>query len=308
MKSIPHSTTLAERYPYRAIGWNLRTRKLRFDRLPKLMGILNITPDSFSDGGKWMDRSLAIDQALQMEADGASIIDIGGESTRPYSQSVSIDEELRRVLPIVEAIQNAVHVPLSIDTTKAAVAKEAIAAGVEIINDISGLEADPEMVPLAVESGAGVCAMHMQGTPQTMQDDPQYDDVVLDIFDYLQARYRQLRYAGIDRTKICLDPGIGFGKSHQHNFDLMAKCDEFHTLGCPILVGHSRKGFLAKTLGDKDMDRTLATVGASLTLARLGVQIIRVHDVRANMEALEAFVSTGGIDGVAMELPDDPIR
>lgn len=308
MKSIPHSTTLAERYPYRAIGWNLRTRKLRFDRLPKLMGILNITPDSFSDGGKWMDRSLAIDQALQMEADGASIIDIGGESTRPYSQSVSTDEELRRVLPIVEAIQNAVHVPLSIDTTKAAVAKEAIAAGVEIINDISGLEADPEMVPLAVESGAGVCAMHMQGTPQTMQDDPQYDDVVLDIFDYLQARYRQLRYAGIDRTKICLDPGIGFGKSHQHNFDLMAKCDEFHTLGCPILVGHSRKGFLAKTLGDKDMDRTLATVGASLTLARLGVQIIRVHDVRANMEALEAFVSTGGIDGVAMELPDDPIR
>lgn len=308
MKSIPHSTTLAERYPYRAIGWNLRTRKLRFDRLPKLMGILNITPDSFSDGGKWMDRSLAIDQALQMEADGASIIDIGGESTRPYSQSVSTDEELRRVLPIVEAIQNAVHVPLSIDTTKAAVAKEAIAAGVEIINDISGLEADPEMVPLAVESGAGVCAMHMQGTPQTMQDDPQYDDVVLDIFDYLQARYRQLRYAGIDRTKICLDPGIGFGKSHQHNFDLMAKCDEFHTLGCPILVGHSRKGFLAKTLGDKDMDHTLATVGASLTLARLGVQIIRVHDVRANMEALEAFVSTGGIDGVAMELPDDPIR
>lgn len=308
MKSIPHGTTLAERYPYRAIGWNLRTRKLRFDRLPKLMGILNITPDSFSDGGKWMDRSLAIDQALQMEADGASIIDIGGESTRPYSQSVSTDEELRRVLPIVEAIQNAVHVPLSIDTTKAAVAKEAIAAGVEIINDISGLEADPEMVPLALESGAGVCAMHMQGTPQTMQDDPQYDDVVLDIFDYLQARYRQLRYAGIDRTKICLDPGIGFGKSHQHNFDLMAKCDEFHTLGCPILVGHSRKGFLAKTLGDKDMDRTLATVGASLTLARLGVQIIRVHDVRANMEALEAFVSTGGIDGVAMELPDDPIR
>ncbi|PQO29321.1 dihydropteroate synthase [Bremerella cremea] len=308
MKSIPHSTTLAERYPYRAIGWNLRTRKLRFDRLPKLMGILNITPDSFSDGGKWMDQNAAIDQALQMEADGASIIDIGGESTRPYSQSVSTDEELRRVLPIVEAIQNAVHVPLSIDTTKAAVAKEAIAAGVEIINDISGLEADPEMVPLAVESGAGVCAMHMQGTPQTMQDDPQYDDVVLDIFDYLQARYRQLRYAGIDRTKICLDPGIGFGKSHQHNFDLMAKCDEFHTLGCPILVGHSRKGFLAKTLGDKDMDRTLATVGASLTLARLGVQIIRVHDVRANMEALEAFVSTGGIDGVAMELPDDPIR
>lgn len=311
MKSIPHSTTLAERYPYRAITWNLRTRKLRFDRLPKLMGILNVTPDSFSDGGqfalggKGLDINAVVDRALQMEADGVSIIDIGGESTRPYSEVVSVDEELRRVVPIIEAVHRAVHVPLSIDTTKAAVAKEAISAGVEIINDISGLEADPEMVPLAVETGVGVCTMHMQGTPQTMQDDPQYDDVVLDIFDYLQARYRQLRYAGIDRSKVCLDPGIGFGKTHQHNFDLMAKCDEFHTLGCPVLVGHSRKGFLAKTLRDKDKDRTFATVGASLTLARLGIQIIRVHDVRANMEALEAFVATGGVDGVAMELPED---
>ncbi len=255
-----------------------------------------------------MDVNAAVDRALQMEADGASIIDIGGESTRPYSEPVPVAEELRRVVPVVEAIHRAVHVPLSIDTTKAVVAKETIAAGVEIINDISGLEADPEMVPLAVETGAGVCAMHMQGTPQTMQDDPQYEDVVLDIFDYLQARYRQLRYAGIERTRICLDPGIGFGKSHQHNFDLMAQCDEFHTLGCPVLVGHSRKGFLAKTLGDKNKNRTLATVGASLTLARLGIQIIRVHDVRANMEALEAFVATGGVDGISLELPDNPIH
>nr|WP_234824155.1 dihydropteroate synthase [Bremerella cremea] len=310
---MPHSTTLAERYPYRAITWNLRTKKFRFDRLPKLMGILNVTPDSFSDGGqfsstgKGLDVKAVVDRALQMEADGASILDIGGESTRPYADPVSVEEELRRVIPIIEAVHEAVHIPLSIDTTKAAVAKEAISAGVEIINDISGLEADPEMVPLAVETGVGICAMHMQGTPQTMQDDPQYDDVVLDIFDYLQARYRQLRYAGIDRSKICLDPGIGFGKTHQHNLDLMAKCDEFHTLGCPILVGHSRKGFLAKLLGDKDKDRTLATVGATLTLARLGIQIIRVHDVRANQEALEAFVATGGIDGVALELPETPI-
>ena len=272
------------------------------------MGILNVTPDSFSDGGQWMDIHAAVDRAVQMEAEGAAIIDIGGESTRPYAEPVSLKEELQRVIPIVEKISHAVHIPISIDTSKAAVAKEAIAAGVEIINDVSGLEADPEMVPLAVETGVGVCAMHSQGTPQTMQDDPQYDDVVLDIFDYLQARYRQLRYAGIEKGKLCLDPGIGFGKSHQHNLDLIAQCDEFHTLSCPVLVGHSRKGFLAKTLQDKDQDRTLATVGATLTLARLGIQIIRVHDIRPNMEALEAFVATGGVDGISLELPESPIQ
>ncbi|GAA4440638.1 dihydropteroate synthase [Bremerella cremea] len=268
-----------------------------------LMGIVNVTPDSFSDGGKWFDKNAAIDHALQLQADGAEILDIGGESTRPYSEPVDPAEELLRVIPVIQGIAEQVSIPISIDTTKAAVAKEAIAAGAEIINDISGMEADAAMVPLAIETGVGVCAMHMQGTPQTMQDDPTYDDVVLDIFDYLQNRYRQLRYQGIDRAKICLDPGIGFGKSHQHNLDLMAKCDEFHTLGCPLLVGHSRKGFLAKILGDKDKDRTLSTVGATLTLARLGVQIIRVHDVKANKEALDAFIATGGIDGISAELP-----
>lgn len=296
--------TLAQRYPYRSLTWQLRTRTLRFDRNPKLMGILNVTPDSFSDGGKWIDKQAAIDQALQMEADGADILDIGGESTRPYSDPVSADEEIRRVIPVIEALGESLHIPISIDTMKAAVAKEAIAAGVEIINDVSGLEFDPDMIPLAVESGVGVCAMHMQGNPQTMQDSPEYEDVVLDIFDYLQDRYRQLRYAGIERGKICLDPGIGFGKTHQHNLDLMAQCDEFHALNCPILVGHSRKGFLAKILGDKEMDRTLATVGSTLTLARLGIQIIRVHDVKANKEALDAFVATGGVDGISRELPE----
>ena len=270
------------------------------------MGILNVTPDSFSDGGQWIDTSAAIERAIQMEADGAEIVDIGGESTRPYADAVSADEELRRVMPVIEALADAIHIPISIDTTKAAVAKEAIAAGAEIINDVSGLEADPDMVPVALESGAGLCVMHMQGTPQTMQDDPSYDDVVLDILDYLQSRYRQLCYAGIDRTKVCLDPGIGFGKTHQHNLDLMARCDEFHTLACPLLVGHSRKGFLAKILRDPDKDRTLATVGATLALARLGVQIIRVHDVKPNKEALDAFVATGGIDGIAAELPSPP--
>ncbi|MEW4451889.1 dihydropteroate synthase [Bremerella sp. JC817] len=303
MRPIPHSTTLAQRYPYRAVSWQLRTQTLRFSRTPMLMGIVNVTPDSFSDGGKWFDKNAAIDHALQLQADGAEILDIGGESTRPYSEPVDPAEELMRVIPVIQGIAEQVSIPISIDTTKAAVAKEAIAAGAEIINDISGMEADAAMIPLAIETGVGVCAMHMQGTPQTMQDDPTYDDVVLDIFDYLQNRYRQLRYEGIDRAKICLDPGIGFGKSHQHNLDLMAKCDEFHSLGCPLLVGHSRKGFLAKILGDKDKDRTLSTVGSTLTLARLGVQIIRVHDVKANKEALDAFIATGGIDGISAELP-----
>ncbi|QDU77016.1 Dihydropteroate synthase [Bremerella volcania] len=304
MRSTPHSTTLAQRYPHRALTWQLRTRTLRFDRNPKLMGILNVTPDSFSDGGQWVDKHAAIDRALQMEAEGADILDIGGESTRPYSDPVSAQEELQRVLPVLESLAESLRIPISIDTTKALVAKEAIAAGAEIINDVSGLQADPEMIPLAVETGAGICAMHMQGNPQTMQDAPEYDDVVLDIFDYLQDRYRQLRYAGIERAKICLDPGIGFGKTHQHNLDLMAQCDEFHALNCPILVGHSRKGFLAKILGDKDMDRTLATVGSTLTLARLGIQIIRVHDVKANKQALDAFVATGGVDCIPRELPE----
>lgn len=304
MRSTPHSTTLAQRYPYRALTWQLRTRSLRFNRTPKLMGILNVTPDSFSDGGQWIDKHAAIDRALQMEAEGADILDIGGESTRPYSEPVSPAEEIRRVIPVIQSLAESLRIPISIDTTKASVAREAIAAGAEIINDVSGLEADPDMIPLAVETGVGICAMHMQGNPQTMQDYPEYDDVVLDIFDYLQDRYRQLRYAGIERSKICLDPGIGFGKTHQHNLDLMAQCDEFHALNCPILVGHSRKGFLAKILGDKDLDRTIATVGSTLTLARLGVQIIRVHDVKANKEALDAFVGTGGVDGVPRELPE----
>ncbi len=304
MRSTPHSTTLAQRYPYRALTWQLRTQVLRFDRTPMLMGILNVTPDSFSDGGKWIDKNAAVDRALQMEAEGASILDIGGESTRPYSDPVSEEEEIRRVAPVIQAVSESLQIPISIDTTKAAVAKEAIAAGAEIINDVSGLEFDPAMVPLAVDTGVGVCAMHMQGTPQTMQDNPEYDDVVLDIFDYLQNRYRQLRYAGIDRSKICLDPGIGFGKTHQHNLDLMAQCDEFHTLGCPLLVGHSRKGFLAKILGNKDKDRTAATVGATLALARLGVQIIRVHEIKSTKEALDAFVACGGVDGVPHELPE----
>lgn len=253
------------------------------------MGIINATPDSFSDGGEFFDAAAAIARGEQLVSDGADLLDIGGESTRPYAEQVSAEEELRRTQPVVAGLAACVTVPLSIDTSKAPVAAAAIEAGAEVINDVTGLAGDPAMLSLAVDSGAGVCAMHMQGTPQTMQDDPQYDDLVGEIHDYLAARRDALLAAGLQRERICLDPGIGFGKTHEHNIELMANCWRLHDLGCPLLVGHSRKGFLAKIIGDKLADRTAATVGAAIALALQGVQVIRVHDVRPVREALLAM-------------------
>jgi dihydropteroate synthase len=297
-----HGQTLNERFPKRAVRWKLRTRELSFGRLPLLMGIVNVTPDSFSDGGKFYDPQQAVEQALRLVDDGADIIDIGGESTRPYSEKVAIDEELRRVMPVLESLRGKVDVPISIDTSKAKIAKAALEIGAEIINDVTGLTGDPEMVALAVKNNVGVCAMHMQGTPQTMQDAPKYGDVVAEIGEYLAERKAALLDAGVELERICLDPGIGFGKTHQHNLTLMANCWRFHELGCPLLVGHSRKGFLAKTIGDSDRDRTAATAGSAISLSLQGVQVIRVHDVRAVKDALLAFAATGGIDGAAAEL------
>jgi dihydropteroate synthase len=281
----------------RATYWQLRTRTLEFPRRPLIMGIVNVTPDSFSDGGQFLDPAAAVAQALQLVADGADLLDIGGESTRPYAEPVSADEELRRVSPVIEALAAEVRIPLSIDTSKATVARAAIEAGAEIINDITGLTGDPAMIDLAVKSGVGVCAMHMQGTPQSMQDNPNYKDVVGEVREYLRERRDALLSAGVSRDRICLDPGVGFGKTHEHNMTLMRHCYEFHELGCPLLVGHSRKGFLGKLIGDKEADRTNATVGAALGLAVQGVQIVRVHDVRPLREALVAFDATNGLNG-----------
>lgn len=263
------------------------------------MGILNVTPDSFSDGGRFVDTYAAVAHALELVAQGADLLDIGGESTRPYAEPVGADEELRRVMPVIDQIVSQIDAPLSIDTSKAPVARAAIDAGAEIINDITGFESDAAMLPLAAETQAAVCAMHMQGTPQTMQDNPAYDDVVSEISEYLHRRRDALIAAGIERDRICLDPGIGFGKTHEHNITLMANCRTFHYLGCPLLVGHSRKGFLGKLIGDKEADRTQATVGAALGLAVQGVQIVRVHDVRPLREALAAFEASGGYDGLS---------
>jgi dihydropteroate synthase len=276
--------------------WRLRSCELTFSQRPLLMGIVNVTPDSFSDGGLCFDPAAAIDHGLRLAEQGAEILDVGGESTRPYSTPVTAAEELRRVLPVVQALAERTRIPVSIDTSKAAVAAEAIAAGAEIINDVTGLEGDPAMLTLARETGVGVCAMHMQGTPQTMQDHPQYAAVVDDIFAYLRERRDALLAHGLDRDRICLDPGIGFGKTHEHNLALLAHCGRYHDLGCPLLVGHSRKGFIGKVLGDKQADRLAGTIGVALALARQGVQVIRVHDVLPVRQALLLFEAAGGLD------------
>ena len=275
--------------------WRLRTRELRFERLPRLMGIVNVTPDSFSDGGKFFSPQAAIERGLRLLADGADILDIGGESTRPYSQGVGAVEELDRVAPVIEGILAAApRAILSIDTSKSAVARAAADAGVEILNDVTGLEGDAAMPEVAVEYGLGVCAMHMRGTPQTMQDDPEYGDVVGEIRTYLQQRRDALLAAGVQRERICLDPGIGFGKTHEHNWTLLSHAAAFHEIGCPLLVGHSRKGFLGNLLGDKTVDRDGATAGAAAALATQGVQVLRVHNVRLVREVLMGWDAGGG--------------
>ena len=276
----------------RSDGWTLRTKRLSFGSRPVIMGIVNVTPDSFSDGGKFFDPQTAVEHGLQLVQDGAGILDIGGESTRPYSDSVPVRDELARVIPVIEKLAASTDVPISIDTSKAIVAREAVAAGAEIINDVTGLEGDPEMLSVAQQAQAGICAMHMQGTPQTMQDAPTYDDVVEDIFRYLQARRDALLSAGIAQDRICLDPGIGFGKTHEHNLQLLQSSERFHQLGCPVLVGHSRKGFIAHLLDDRECERMSGTVGAALGLATQGIQIIRVHDVAELNRALILFQQT----------------
>ena len=280
----------------RSAHWQLRTRRLDLPRRPLVMGILNVTPDSFSDGGQFDNLRAALNHGVRMAAEGADLIDIGGESTRPYSEPISAEDELRRVLPVVQGLAERVGAVLSIDTSKALVAKEALAAGAEVINDVTALTGDPGMIEVALETGAGVCAMHMRGTPQTMQVQPVYDDVVAEIFAYLQRRRDALLAAGIDRDRLALDPGIGFGKTHEHNLTLLNHCHRFHALGCPLLVGHSRKGYIGKVLGDKLADRMAGTLGVSLSLARQGVQVLRVHDVGPTHEALLLFEATGGLD------------
>jgi len=274
--------------------WRLRTQTLELPQRPLLAGIVNVTPDSFSDGGKFLDVDAAVAHALTLLADGADLVDVGGESTRPGATPVPSAVEMERVLPVIRRLVDETDVPISIDTRKAAVARAAIDAGAEIINDVTGFEGDPAMIGVAVESAAGLCVMHMQGTPETMQVNPTYGDVVAEVRCHLKERRDALIAAGVSKESICVDPGLGFGKTYEHNLTLVENCHSLHALGCPLLVGPSRKSFLGKLLGDDRADRTQAMVGVSLGLAAQGVQVLRVHDVRQVREALLAFEASGG--------------
>ncbi len=274
-------------------SWKLRTRTLPAAPLPLLMGILNVTPDSFSDGGRFFDPGRAVEHGLRLAADGADLLDIGGLSTRPGSEPVDADEELRRVLPVIDALRRQTDVPISVDTYRAVVAERSLAAGAEVVNDVTALSADPDMPALAARSGCGVCAMHMRGAPRSMQQNPVYQDVVGEVFDYLRQRRDALLAAGVEQARIALDPGIGFGKTIEHNLALLAHVGRFHALGCCLLVGPSRKRFIGEVLGDLQADRTAGTIGVALALARQGVQILRVHDVAPLRQALLLFRASG---------------
>ncbi|MFA4964438.1 MAG: dihydropteroate synthase [Thermoleophilia bacterium] len=258
---------------------------------PCVMGIVNVTPDSFSDGGRYFDPGAALSQALTLVREGAAIIDIGGESTRPGSEPVPEREELRRVLPLVEALAERVGAPISVDTTKAEVARQALAAGASIINDVSSLRADAAMVDVIAESGCPVCLMHMKGMPKTMQDDPRYDDVVDEVLRFLEERMAHALARGLREDQILLDPGIGFGKTVEHNLTLLRHLDRFTTLGRPILLGTSRKRFLGAILGAEPADRMLGTVATTVIGLLAGAHIFRVHDVKPNFEALRVALA-----------------
>jgi dihydropteroate synthase len=273
--------------------WIARGRVVADGDRPRVMGIVNATPDSFSDGGLAFRPADALARAEALAADGADILDVGGESSRPGAEVVATDEEIRRVVPVIEALSARLSVPVSIDTTKPEVARLALEAGAAIVNDITALS-DPAMLALAAEYEAGVVLMHMQGTPQTMQLDPHYDDVVAEVLAYLADRIAAAERAGIPRERIAIDPGIGFGKRKSHNLALLRHLDRFATLGCAILVGVSRKGFLTKLTGRDARTRPTASVVCNLAAIQRGAGIVRVHDVAEMVEAVQVWEAVGG--------------
>ena len=252
--------------------WQIRTKTLPLEKAV-WMGIVNITPDSFSDGGRFLDSSAAVAHALELIKDGAGIIDLGGESTRPGSERVTAEEELRRILPVLRQLRQCQpDIPISVDTTKAEVACTVLAAGADIINDVSGLS-DPEMISVLQKAGAGYVLMHTQGIPKTMQDNPQYEDVVSEVFGFLKDRRAMMIASGISAATIAVDPGLGFGKTWEHNWQLVENIAYFHRLAAPLLVGHSRKRFIAERFADRD----LGTRQVSRQLLEKGVHVLRVH-------------------------------
>ena len=278
--------------------WKTRHATLDLSRHARVMGILNVTPDSFSDGGAHAAPATALTHARRMIAEGAAIIDIGGESTRPGATPVSADEEIARTAPVVAALRAEWCGLISIDTSKAAVAASALAAGADIVNDVSGLRADPGMAPLCASSGCGVVVMHMQGEPRTMQHAPHYTDVVAEVAAFFAARAAALTAAGIEPAAICYDPGIGFGKSPAHNLALLRALHHLGPPGRPLLLGISRKSFLAKLIGTDDPARRDSPTAALTMLARTqGIMLHRVHAVQPNLDAIRAAEAVLGVTG-----------
>lgn len=263
-----------------------RQFEFTFPRPALVMGILNVTPDSFSDGGQYFETDAAVARALQLEAEGADILDIGGESTRPYAVPVDESEELRRTIPVIERLAGRLKVPISIDTMKVGVARAALAAGASIVNDVGASRTDPTMWQLVAENRAGYVCMHMQGTPQTMQVHPAYADVVADVRRFFADRLRQLSGCGVSREQIILDPGIGFGKTVEHNLLLLGALRQFGDLARPLLLGVSRKSFLESVTGAGPGARLPAALACASLAVAAGVQALRTHDVAATVQAV----------------------
>ena len=259
----------------------------------RVMGVVNVTPDSFSDGGRFLDTAAAVEHAVELERQGAAILDIGGESTRPGAEPVVCDEELRRVIPVLEALAaRGVAAQLSIDTSKSAVARAAIGAGATLVNDVTAFRGDPSMLEVVAESEVDCCLMHMLGEPRTMQHDPRYDDVVADVKAFLEGRLALAVAGGVDEQRIMLDPGIGFGKTLAHNLELLARLDEIVALGRPVAIGTSRKAFLGRITGRDVEDRLPGTIATNVIAYLAGARVFRVHDVAPVHDALAVTAAT----------------
>src|SRR4051794_36343962 len=276
--------------------WRIANQTVDLSAHAMIMGVLNVTPDSFSDGGRFFTTDRAVEQGKQMVADGAQIIDIGGESTRPGAEALSADEELARVIPVIEKLRGGVSALLSIDTSKTEVARAALDAGASIINDITGGRAGPEMFALAAEREGALILMHMQGTPRTMQVAPSYEDVVREVANFFRQQYERALECGVDAMAIAFDPGIGFGKTVEHNLALLAHLGRLRVHGRPLVVGVSRKSSLGKMIGSNAMeDRLAPTIACTALLRERGANVFRVHNVKENVAALritEAFLNT----------------
>src|SRR5438552_14092652 len=267
--------------------WKIVERVFDLSRQGLIMGVLNVTPDSFSDGGKFLTAEKAVEHGMQMAAEGADLIDVGGESTRPGAEPVAAEEELHRVIPVIEKLRLKIHIPISIDTSKAQVARAAIETGASIVNDVTGGRGDEEMLPLVAETKSAFIIMHMQGNPRTMQLEPRYADVASEVADFFRQQYARAIECGSDPMAIAFDPGIGFGKTLEHNLKLLAQLEKIRVHDRPLVIGVSRKGFLATVTGASKMESRLApTLALTSLLRERGADVFRVHDVKENADAL----------------------